>query len=253
MGQEVDFFIIHFADQTITNIEVKSNLGKSSKSPPEERSTTKAKKQLKAIKLIFASWFKGTLKGKNWKFISFVACQELDPELKACKMSDYIAEGKDEVIKKLRSSDMKERKAAEKVEKYPGDFITMCKYFLYCAPVLSLPLGGNCTSAVRKSIEESGSRDNIYLWCYPTPKQRAILKSSRLVFASPFGAGKTLFETVKAIEISDKGGKVLFLLFLDATAVTFTILFLCFLIFRSLIHSTVFENCTLTTLFYGVH
>ena len=74
----------------------------------------------------------------------------------------------------------------------------------------------NYTSAIRKAIEESGSRDNIFIWCYPTPKQRAILKSSKLVFASPFGSGKTLFQTVKSIEISDKGGKVLFLLFLNA-------------------------------------
>ena len=34
--QEVDFFVVHFANQTITNIEVKSRLGKSSTSPPEE-------------------------------------------------------------------------------------------------------------------------------------------------------------------------------------------------------------------------
>ena len=53
--QEVDFFVVHFANQTITNIEVKSRLGKSSISPPEEWSTTRAKKQLAAIKLIFAS------------------------------------------------------------------------------------------------------------------------------------------------------------------------------------------------------
>ena len=217
--QEVDFFIVHFANQTITNIEVKSHLGKSTESPPEKWSTTKAKKQLAVIQHIFASWFKGALKGKKWKFISFVACQKLDSELKGCKMSDYIAEGKDEVIKKLRSSDIKERKAAENVEKFPEDFITMCKYFLYCAPVVALPLGGNYTSAIRKAIEESGSRDNIYIWCYPTPKQRAILKSSKLVFASPFGAGKTLFQTVKSIEISGKGGKVIFLLFLDTRRV----------------------------------
>ena len=165
--QEVDFFVVHFANQTITNIEVKSRLGKSSTSPQEKWSTTKAKKQLAAVKLIFASWFKGALKGKQWKFISFVACQELDPDLKGCKKSDYIAEGKDEVIKKLRSSDKKERKVAENVEKHPEDFITMCKYFLYCAPVVPLPLGGNYTSAIRKAIEESGNRENIYLWCYP--------------------------------------------------------------------------------------
>ena len=95
----------------------------------------------------------------------------------------------------------------------------MCKYFLYCAPVVPLPLGGNYTSAIRKAIEEPGSRDNIYIWCYPTPKQRAILKSSKLVFASPFGAGKTLFQNVKSIVISDKGGKVIFLLFIRASRV----------------------------------
>ena len=39
------------------------------------------------------------------------------------------------------------------------------------------------------------------------------------MFASPFGAGKTLFQTVKSIEMSDKGGKVLFLLFIRASRV----------------------------------
>ena len=111
--QEVDFFILNFANQTIINLEVKSFLGKSTQMPPEKWSTTKVKKQITAIKHLYADWFKGALKGKKWKFISFVACQELAPELKNCKMSAFMGVGKEDVIKKIRSIDAKERKEGE--------------------------------------------------------------------------------------------------------------------------------------------
>ena len=85
--------------------------------------------------------------------------------------------------------------------------------------MVALPVGGNLTTAVREAIEKAGSRDNIYIWCYPTPGQRAILSNTKIVFASPFGSGKTLFMVVKAIELADKGENVLFLIFIDAEAV----------------------------------
>ena len=111
--------------------------------------------------------------------------------------------------------DSKEKKQAATVKKYPEDFVGICKYLLYCSPIVALPVGGNLTTAIREAIEKSGSKENIYIWCYPTPMQRTILKHPKLILASPFGSGKTLFETVKGIELSSKGEKVLFLLFLN--------------------------------------
>ena len=76
--QEVDFFIVHYANQTIMNIEVKTRLGKIAHMSKDKWPTTKVTNQMKSIMAIFADWFKRDLKGKNWKFISFAACQELD-------------------------------------------------------------------------------------------------------------------------------------------------------------------------------
>ena len=79
---------------------------------------------------------------------------------------------------------------------------------------MSLPVMGNLPNAVQEAVLKSGSRDNIALWCFPTPEQRGILLNPWLVFAAPFGSGKTLFMMLKAIELAEEEeGEVIFLLF----------------------------------------
>ena len=66
-------------------------------------------------------------------------------------------------------------------EKYPEDLVTLCKYLLYCCPKKALPVRGNMVTEVQKAIEEAGSPNNIKVWCVPTPQQRLILESARVV------------------------------------------------------------------------
>ena len=61
--------------------------------------------------------------------------------------------------------------------KYPDDLKTMTKYLLFSAPVVSLPVRGNMVTAVNKALNEAGSLQNIRVWCFPTPEQRAIFSS----------------------------------------------------------------------------
>ena len=72
---------------------------------------------------------------------------------------------------------------------------------------------GNLPRVVQDSILKSGSRENIEIWCYPTPQQRSVLYHHWLIFAAPFGSGKTLFMIIKAIELAENGEDVLFLIF----------------------------------------
>jgi hypothetical protein len=93
-----------------------------------------------------------------------------------------------------------------------------CANIVCIVPLLfHCPLEAILYFSSQKSNLGGRQHRSICIWCYPTPKQRAILKSSKLVFASPFGSGKTFR---LSIEISDKGGKVVFLLFLDAEEMT---------------------------------
>ena len=97
--------------------------------------------------------------------------------------------------------------------KFPEDFITIAKYLLFSAPKIALPVTGNMVTAVIKAIQEAGSPENIRVWCYPTPEQRLIFSSPKLILLAPWGAGKTFFMVAEAIQKAENGEKVLFLLF----------------------------------------
>lgn len=67
----------------------------------------------------------------------------------ACeKCLDFIAMNKDELKAKLQS--MEKRIEHPKTKKYPEDLKLLCKYLLFCAPVVALPTRGNMVTAVQK-------------------------------------------------------------------------------------------------------
>ena len=102
------------------------------------------------------------------------------------------------------------------MKKCPEDFVIICKFLLFCCPLVALPVLGNLPKMIQESIvKRSGTRENILIWCFPTPQQRAVLLLHWLIFAAPFGSGKTLLMTAKAIELADAGEGVLFLVFVD--------------------------------------
>ena len=72
--------------------------------------------------------------------------------------------------------------------------------------------------SVHDAIQDAGSAKNIRVWCYPTPEQRLILNSPKMILLAPWGAGKTVFMVAEAIQIAEKGGKVLFLIFASGSA-----------------------------------
>ena len=214
---EADFLIANYATQTLISLEVKKFLGKPKiTNPNKEMPTTKVKQQLKKIREILGETFQEDVKGP-WKIVSLAFCLEIDQDIKGClKCKDFIACGKEELIEKLDKIEAARRAEVKNVNKCPEDFVIICKFLLFCCPLVALPVLGNLPKMIQESIvKRSGTRENILIWCFPTPQQRAVLFLHWLIFAAPFGSGKTLLMTAKAIELADAGEKVLFLVFVD--------------------------------------
>ena len=95
------------------------------------------------------------------------------------------------------------------------EFLTMCRYLIFCVSAVALPTKGNLPSLVRKAMKEAGSPENIFLWCFLTPDQIETLLKSHLVFVACWGTGKTLLMVKKARDLNKRGEKVLILIFLD--------------------------------------
>ena len=216
--QEADFLVVDKDIQTLINIEVKTFLGKhhDPEKPEKDWPKEKVKKQMSKVREIVGDAFQSDIKGP-WKIVSIVFYLESEPELNICSScKDYITKGKSKLLNALEKLHAKRKAEVANLTKYVIDFVTICKFLLFCCPVISLPVLGNLSKVIKDSIvKKSGTRENIGIYCFPTPQQRGVLCHPWLIFAAPFGSGKTLFMIVKAIELADAGEGVLFLVFVD--------------------------------------
>ena len=204
--QEIDFVIVNYTKQYVLNIEVKRSLLEETQIKNKGKSVIdKAKEQSQKIKSILEDWYPH-LKGV-WRYGSMLYCEELDPVLRSCcNCVDFVAEGPEELLEKLTKFD--EKMPPVTVKKFPVDLKTFVKFFLFCAPMLPLPVRGKMVTAVEKAIQDAGSLENIKVWAIPTREQRCILASRKLILLGPWGCGKTLFMTGEAIKIANGGEKV---------------------------------------------
>ena len=213
--QELDFLVVNFTHQYILNIEVKKWLGQIQGKP--ENIIDKAREQQELIRAILEDWFGADLKG-NWRYASALFCQAMEDVLKDChNCSQFIATNSDQISAILESLETK-----SVLQRYPEDFKTLSKYLLFSAPKVSLPVKGNMVSEVHKAIQEAGSAENIRVWCFPTPQQRLIFNSAKLILLAPWGSGKTIFMVAESIKLADKGEKVLFLFFARGDSISTT-------------------------------
>ena len=218
--QEADFLIVDKDIQTLINVEVKTFLGKhpDPKKPRENWPKEKVKKQMRKVREIVGDAFQSDIKGP-WKIVSVIFYIESEVELDICSScKDYMVKTKSELQETFEKIYAKRKVEVADLTKYVQDFVMICKFFLFCCPVISLPVLGNLSKIVQDSIvNKSGSRENIALFCFPTPQQRGVLFLPWLIFAAPFGSGKTLFMIVKAMELADAGNEVLFLVFVHGS------------------------------------
>ena len=103
--------------------------------------------------------------------------------------------------------------SSEIVCKHIDDLKDMMQNSLFSGTPIPLPVRGNMVSFVSKSLQEAGSLDNIRMWAFPNPRQRAIFSSPKLILLGPWGCGKTLFLTSEAIDTANRGEKAMLLIF----------------------------------------
>ena len=209
--QEIDFLLVNYTKQYILNVEVKKSLTPI-KNKPGQSTTKNAQKQLLRIRTLLNRIFGSVLKGQ-WKIMSMVSCHELEESVENCNhCHQFVSKGAPGIIQRIQA--FEQSLEINDFQKFPRDFQEIAKYLLFCLPLLPLPVTGIHHKFVSKAVTEKvGSVENIKLWAFPTPEQRAILKSPKLIFAAPWGAGKTILMVHEAIEIAKRDEKVLFLIF----------------------------------------
>ena len=143
---ELDFLVINYSRQYILNIEVKKWLGEIR--GKNKSTSTKTKEQLQKGKALIEDWFSADLRG-NWKFVSAVYCNNMEPKYWQCETcSHFIAMTKEDLKEKIHNMENKIKHPMAK--KYPEDLKLLCKYLLFCAPVVALPISGNMVTVVGK-------------------------------------------------------------------------------------------------------
>ena len=200
-GREMDFLIIHRELSCIINIEVKNSLGLLPRK--------KVKLQLIENHQFFEDWFGADISSK-WTWVSIVYTEKPFPdELKdAFEKNEFIASGKQELKKKLLKV-----LSGHQINTPISDFKLICKYLLFCTPAKPLAIGLNQTKRIEEAMAKQGSVENIKVWCFPSPEQRAILNHDKVLFLAAWGTGKTLLMQTKAIELAERGEDVLFIIF----------------------------------------
>ena len=86
----------------------------------------------------------------TWKYVSVVYCKNMEDKYNGCeKCLDFIATNPDNLFEKLEKIE-KNVTTPSKTMKYPEDLKTLCKYLLFCAPAVPLPISGNMVTKVQK-------------------------------------------------------------------------------------------------------
>ena len=202
--REMDFLIIHKELSCVINIEVKNFLGKLQRK--------KIKQQLIENHQFFEDWFGSDISSK-WTWISMVYSEQAFPEdlkgeIAALSRNDFIASGPSALKEKLLKI-----LSRPLINTPISDFKLISKYLLFCSPAKPLPIGMNQVTRMKEAMKKQGSLENIKVWCFPTPEQRAILHHDRVLFLAAWGTGKTLLMQSKAIELTERGESVLFLVY----------------------------------------
>ena len=202
--REMDFLIIHKELSCVINIEVKNFLGKLQRK--------KIKQQLIENHQFFEDWFGSDISSK-WTWISMVYSEQAFPEdlkgeIAALSRNDFIASGRSALKEKLLKI-----LSRPLINTPISDFKLISKYLLFCSPAKPLPIGMNQVTRMKEAMKKQGSLENIKVWCFPTPEQRAILNQDRVLFLAAWGTGKTLLMQSKAIELAERGEDVLFIIF----------------------------------------
>ena len=211
--QSLDFLVVNYTLQYIMNIELKKWRGAVLDEDMKLRiEALEARENIEGIKKNLEQWLGSELKG-NWKYVASMYSNDSI----SCENKDYFINGQDLLLKRIQEIEDNIRKPEDK---YPEDFQTIAQYLLFCTPAMALPVKSNLIRSVHKKIQKLGSAKGICLYAFPTPQQRQVLSWPLVVFAAPWGSGKTTLMVAKTIDLATSGQKVLFIIFCNGSITT---------------------------------
>ena len=166
--QETDLIIDDYNSQTINMIEVKSTLN--------QESLAKVRKQLPEYQRFFDDWFGADVCAK-WKIKKMAYFKKIEPGWKICEnCKDFILCGSEELYDAMKT-DTEDLSGSDPHECKLREFKLKARYLLFCISAKELPTKGNLSKLIKKAMAESGSVENIRLYCFLTPQQLGTLGS----------------------------------------------------------------------------
>ena len=149
-------------------IEVKSTLN--------QDSLAKVKKELPEYQIFFDRWFGADVCAK-WKIKKMAYFKKMEPGWQICEdCKDFILCGYDELYDSLET-DTEFLSGSDPHECQLKEFKLKARYLLFCISAKELPTKGNLSQLIKKAMAESGSVENIKLYCFLTPQQLGTLGS----------------------------------------------------------------------------
>ena len=158
----------------------------------------------------------------------------------------FFCVGREDFLKKMKLV-LDGRKGPQ----YPvpeDEFRLLAKYLLFGSPAVPLPIGGTFENKLSQAMDLQGKRENIMIWCFPTPQQKIAMQKSHVLFLSAFGTGKTLLMTAKAIDLALQEKNVLYLLFTNGKETLLTTNSLLYLNMED--HFKQYSRITLRQIFF---
>ena len=204
-NRELDLLIIDQDLKLIINIECQQQLIK----------TDRLKKKLEDHKNFIFDWLGADL-DQRWSFATIFFYEKQDKANRRCDhCSKYLACGEEQLKTSIENL-LKDNELICNKRATLNEFKSVIKFLMFCSSNLALPIGLNFNNRIEEAMAKQGSLDNIRIWGFPTPEQKALLFESYLLFMAAWGTGKTTLMTWKAIELASRGEKVLFLIFTNA-------------------------------------
>ena len=90
------------------------------------------------------------------------------------------------------------------------EFKLKARYLLFCTSAKELPTKGNLSQLIKKAMAESGSVENIRLYCFLTPQQLGTLGSKSHLYLLHFVLKSCLMFFVKLFLLSPYNNKQFF-------------------------------------------
>ena len=222
-SREIDLLVINHTLGLIINIECQSLLDEKQWKGGAKSKMAKLKEKIEANKNFFDDWFGADI-CERWKFVSIFYCEELGyTPCSHCQR--FLAKGEGQLKQVLDG--LVQNTPILKPTIPVEEFKTLVKFLIFCTAKFPLPIGLNFHNKLGEAMEKQGSKDNIQVWCFPTPQQKTLLYQDHLLFMAAWGTGKTFLMTWKAMQLARQNQKVLFLVFTQGGVVNKeTVLFL---------------------------